>query len=93
MIEAHEYPIWATQFHPEKNPYEWTRKYDNIPHSKEAMDVAAFFARYFVERTRGNQRHFESQEIEEDHLIYNFSPKYTGKKQGIDFLMEQIYVF
>ena len=46
-MEAHEYPIWASQFHPEKNPYEWTRHYNNIPHSKEAMDVSAFFARYF----------------------------------------------
>merc|ERR1712008_628744 len=46
LIEAHEYPIWASQFHPEKNSYEWTRRYENIPHSKEAMDVAAFFAQY-----------------------------------------------
>jgi len=92
LMEAHEYPIWVSQFHPEKNPYEWTRKYDNIPHSKEAMDASAFFARYFVEHTRKNQRHFESREIEEDHLIYNFSPQYTGKHE-IDFLMEQIYVF
>merc|ERR1712156_303849 len=92
LMEAHEYPIWASQFHPEKNPYEWTRHYNNIPHSKEAMDVSAFFARYFVEQTRKNWRHFEAREIEEDHLIYNFLPEYTGK-QGIDFLMEQIYVF
>merc|ERR1712156_526642 len=92
LMEAHEYPIWASQFHPEKNPYEWTRHYNNIPHSKEAMDVSAFFARYFVEQTRKNWRHFEARDIEEDHLIYNFHPEYTGK-QGIDFLMEQIYVF
>ena len=92
LIEAHEYPIWGSQFHPEKNPYEWTRRYENIPHSKEAMDAAAFFAQYFVGHTRKNKRQFESREMEENHLIYNFSPEYTGK-QDIDFLMEQIYVF
>ena len=92
LIEAHEYPIWASQFHPEKNPYEWTQRYENIPHSKEAIDVAAFFAQYFVEKTRKNNRGFESKEIEEKHLIYNFLPEYTGKSD-IGFLMEQIYVF
>ena len=92
LIEAHEYPIWGSQFHPEKNPYEWTRKYENIPHSKEAMDASAFFAQYFVGHTRKNNRQFESREMEENNLIYNFPPAYTGKKD-IDFLMEQIYVF
>jgi len=92
LIEAHEYPIWGSQFHPEKNPYEWTRKYENIPHSKEAMDASAFFAQYFVGHTRKNNRQFESREMEENNLIYNFPPAYTGK-QDIDFLMEQIYVF
>ena len=56
------------------------------------MDVAAFFAQYFVGHTRKNNRQFESREMEENNLIYNFSPEYTGK-QDIDFLMEQIYVF
>ena len=33
-MEAIDYPFFGTQFHPEKNAFEWTAKYPNIPHSK-----------------------------------------------------------
>ena len=92
LIEAHDYPFWASQFHPEKNAYEWTQKWENIPHSKDAINSATFFAEYFVEKTRKNHHQFETREIEESHLIYNFSPFYTGK-QAVDFTMEQCYLF
>ena len=92
LLEAKNYPIWGSQFHPEKNPYEWTRKYDNIPHSKNAVEAASFFANYFVEQTRQNHHKFESREVEEEYLIYNFSPDFTGR-QDIDFAMQQAYVF
>jgi hypothetical protein len=91
-LEAKNYPIWATQFHPEKNAFEWTRKYDEIPHSIEAMETSAFFAQFFVEQTRLNNHQFESRTIEEEHLIYNFDPKFTGK-QDIDYVMQQCYLF
>ena len=32
-------PMWATQFHPEKNIFEWSTK-DNIPHSGDAVLTA-----------------------------------------------------
>jgi len=92
LIEARNYPFWASQFHPEKNAFEWTEKWNNIPHSKDSVDSATFFAQYFVEQTRKNHHQFESREIEENHLIYNFSPYYTGKK-AFDFTMQQCYFF
>ena len=91
-FEAHNYPIWGTQFHPEKNPYEWTRKYQNIPHSKDAIKVASFFADYFVEEARLNWHAFESRQLEEEYLIYNFNPEFTGR-EPIDFAMQQVYLF
>ena len=33
-LEAKNFPIFGTQWHPEKNPYEWTPKYPDLPHSK-----------------------------------------------------------
>ena len=33
-IEAKNYPIFGTQFHPEKNAYEWAPKYPGIPHTR-----------------------------------------------------------
>jgi len=92
LMEGKNYPIWASQFHPEKNPYEWTRHYTEIPHSKHAMISSAYFADFFVEQARQNYRKFESRSLEEENLIYNYPPQYLGKEE-IDFTMEQIYVF
>ena len=49
MMESKHYPIWAIQYHPEKNMFEWTEKYSNIPHSRDAVHVAAFHAEFFVQ--------------------------------------------
>ena len=92
LLEANDYPFWASQFHPEKNAFEWTQKWNNIPHSKEAIETATFFAEYFVEKTRKNHNNFETRNAEEQYLIYNFSPIYTGR-QAIDSTMEQSYIF
>ena len=64
LMEGKNYPIWASQFHPEKNPYEWTRHYTEIPHSKHAMISSAYFADFFVEQARQNYRKFESRSLE-----------------------------
>ena len=92
LLEANDYPFWASQFHPEKNAFEWTQNRNNIPHSKEAIETATFFAQYFVEKTRKNHNNFETRNAEEQYLIYNFSPIYTGR-QAIDSTMEQSYIF
>ena len=49
LFEAKHYPIWGSQYHPEKNAFEWTRKYPNLPHFKDAVYAAAFHAEFFVE--------------------------------------------
>ena len=59
MMEAKHYPMWAVQFHPEKNMFEWTEKYTHIPHSRDAVHIAAFQAEFFVE-VIGKQKQFET---------------------------------
>ena len=49
LMEAKHYPMWGSQYHPEKNAYEWTRKYPDIPHFKDAIHVSAHQAEFFVE--------------------------------------------
>ena len=49
LMEAKHYPIWASEYHPEKVSYEWTLKFPNIPHFKDALHVAAHHAAFFVE--------------------------------------------
>nr|XP_046227385.1 gamma-glutamyl hydrolase [Scatophagus argus] len=86
-VEAYDYPIYGTQWHPEKNAFEWTRPY--IPHSPSAVKTTFYMAEFFVSEARKNMHKFESKEEESKALIYNYSPVYTGPN-GV---FEQIYYF
>ncbi|XP_030611820.1 gamma-glutamyl hydrolase [Archocentrus centrarchus] len=86
-VEAHEYPIYGTQWHPEKNAFEWRQPY--IPHSPSAIKTTFYMAEFFVSEARKNFHKFESEEEESRALIYNYNPVYTGTKSSF----EQIYFF
>ncbi|EIE21011.1 class I glutamine amidotransferase-like protein [Coccomyxa subellipsoidea C-169] len=77
-MEARKYPITATQWHPEKNSFEWARKLQ-IPHSSSAVEVTHAAAKYLVDQARKNTHSPASQQEEEDILIYNYPTTYTGK--------------
>ncbi|XP_071184536.1 gamma-glutamyl hydrolase-like [Salvelinus alpinus] len=86
-MEAYGFPIYGTQWHPEKNAFEWTKPY--IPHSPLAVKVTFFMADFFVNEARKNFHKFEDEEVEKRALIYNYNPVYTGIKSAF----EQIYYF
>jgi gamma-glutamyl hydrolase len=49
LMEAKHYPMWVSQYHPEKVSYEWALKHPKIPHFKDAIHAAAHQAEFFVE--------------------------------------------
>ncbi|XP_008290933.1 gamma-glutamyl hydrolase [Stegastes partitus] len=86
-VEAYDYPIYGTQWHPEKNAFEWSRPY--IPHSPSAVKTTFYMAEFFVNEARKNFHRFESEEGESRALIYNYSPVYKGPNSSF----QQIYYF
>ncbi|KAL7632891.1 UNVERIFIED_CONTAM: hypothetical protein RMT77_016798 [Armadillidium vulgare] len=92
-IEHRQFPIFGTQWHPEKASFEWTTdsNHNKIPHSLEASRAAQAMAESFVQFARMNTNKFDSTEEEEKSLIYNFSPTFTGKNNDYNF--ELIYFF
>ncbi len=46
-----QYPVYATQWHPEKNAFEWA-SFLRIPHSPDAIEVTQEFANFFVSGAR-----------------------------------------
>ena len=119
---AYDYPIYGTQWHPEKNAFEWTKPY--IPHSPTAVKITFYMAQFFVNEgknaasfsfkliflvssctvqslrsvnlslfslstARKNFHSFETAEEENNALIYNYDPTYTGPKS----VFEQQYYF
>ncbi|KAG7488493.1 hypothetical protein MATL_G00035350 [Megalops atlanticus] len=86
-MEAYKFPFYGTQWHPEKNPFEWTRPY--IPHSPNAVKATFFMADFFVNEARKSSHQFPSKEEESEALIYQYNATYTGEKSAF----EQIYLF
>ncbi|XP_037613077.1 gamma-glutamyl hydrolase-like isoform X2 [Sebastes umbrosus] len=86
-VEAYEYPIYGTQWHPEKNAFEWKQSY--VPHSPSAVRTSYYMAEFFVNEARKNFHRFESDKEETKALIYNYNPVYVGPES----VFEQIYYF
>ncbi|KAH1176956.1 hypothetical protein KIL84_010658 [Mauremys mutica] len=87
-MEAHKYPIYGVQWHPEKNPFEWKNS-SGIPHSASAMKVAYYVADFLVNEARKSLHHFPNKVEETKALIYNYTPVFTG----IFSPFEQVYFF
>jgi gamma-glutamyl hydrolase len=88
-IEHRHYPFYGVQFHPEKNLYEWVRN-KNISHTANAIAASQYFAEFFVSEARKSDNHFKDSLTEDQYVIYNFAPQFTGAK-GSAF--EQCYLF
>ena len=41
-LEAKEYPFYGTQYHPEKNSFEWTLNYPDMAHTRLASITILF---------------------------------------------------
>nr|ALS04696.1 gamma-glutamyl hydrolase [Pseudodiaptomus poplesia] len=91
-MEARDYPFYGTQFHPEKNNFEFPAKYPEIPHSREAVEVSIYFASFFVNDARKSQQTFPTNLELEQNLIYNHKPVFVGTEE-INSGFMQIYIF
>lgn len=76
-MEAHRYPFYAVQWHPEKSPFEWIDK-PGMVHSSSAVKASFYTALFFVSEAMKSSHRFSSPTEEERLLIYNFSPTYGG---------------
>jgi len=94
-LEARNYPIVATQWHPEKNPFEWSPAL-HIPHTPEAVRMSQEVANYFVYEARNNMHKADSPLEEDEVLIYNWAPHFTGRhaqEGGEERDFQQCYFF
>ena len=96
-MESTKYPISATQWHPEKNAFEWTLDKESISHHPEAIEVTQEVANYVVGAARKNFHSPENREDEENLVIYNWNEglEYTGKQRykGEEVDFDEVYVF
>ncbi|KAK3725012.1 hypothetical protein QZH41_017470, partial [Actinostola sp. cb2023] len=74
MVEGINYPFYGSQFHPEKNQFEWTLK-ENINHSYQAIEAMQYLANFFVNQARMSGHKFASTKEERKSLIFNYQPQ------------------
>ncbi|XP_027426421.1 gamma-glutamyl hydrolase [Zalophus californianus] len=87
-MEGYKYPVYGVQWHPEKAPYEWGNL-EGISHAPSAVKAAFYLAQFFVAEAQKNSHHFESDVEENEALIYQFHPVYTGNISSF----QQSYIF
>ena len=84
-IESKKYPIFGTQFHPEKPSELWVDGYA-INHEWESIQLNDYFAKFFVEMARANKNTFGSFADTQKWEISNYDVVQTSS-------MADIYVF
>eukprot|EP01100_Stratorugosa_tubuloviscum_P014317 TRINITY_DN758_c3_g1_i1.p1 TRINITY_DN758_c3_g1~~TRINITY_DN758_c3_g1_i1.p1 ORF type:complete len:356 (-),score=109.74 TRINITY_DN758_c3_g1_i1:132-1199(-) len=89
-IEAYDVPIFGTQWHPERNQFEWDLP-EQLDHSLPALRAMQYLANFFVEQTRYNAHKFEIDAIEQHLLISHSCPTFTGNDIDQQFPDQQIY--
>jgi len=87
VVEGISQPIYATQFHPEKSPFEWSKSADGhfveaINHGAASIEVMNKLAEFFVNEARKNTHEFASPAAEQSALIWNYPVTYTGPGSG-----------
>ncbi|XP_054925561.1 gamma-glutamyl hydrolase-like isoform X2 [Dermacentor andersoni] len=90
-MEAHSYPFYGVQFHPEKNNFEWTDRkgHSHSPHTEHAVKASQYLGNFFLEEARKNNHSFASAAEELGALIYNYPATFTQNQS----VFTQMYIF
>lgn len=101
-VEHKTLPFYASQWHPEKNGFEFAVYHDGTPvevirHTAEAILAGAYPVTFLVNEARKNNNRFPTAKDEVDALIYNYKTNYTNsystdESSGM-FAFEQVYYF
>jgi len=83
-VEGVEAPIYAVQYHPEKNIFEWGTydsgaPYEVINHSPHAVKVSQGLANFFIAETRRNSNTYD---LAQSRPFFEELPTSTGKAPG-----------
>jgi len=94
MVEHASMPVWATQWHPEKNIFEQGEQlpsgqpYEVVQHTRAAVSISQYMANYFVDQCRRSLHRFKSPEEGWNRLIYKDT---TSTVMSPNFV--QVYLF
>ena len=85
-IEAYNYPIYGVQFHPEKVPFDYSKK-EWIPQIPEAIRISNNFALFFISEARKNPNIF----LEEDKMKFDYISQYGNNFKNVSEMNALVY--
>lgn len=71
-VEAWNYPITATQWHPERNAGEWRDSIASTAHSPESIEAMLYMATYFVGGARRNNQGFTDTALFNKYSVFSY---------------------
>jgi len=71
-VEAKNYPIYATQFHPEMVQYTFVNR-QGVPDSLEAVKVSQLLSNFVVKEARKNRQLFKHEDMKEEDFVNSYS--------------------
>jgi len=72
-VEHNAFPVFGTQWHPEKPAYEWRDGLPGIPKTPEAIQVNARLMDMYIQKARQNNNSFWPTGAESHYLISNYA--------------------
>lgn len=70
-VEGKTWPLYGTQWHPEKAPWEWNPAW-RIERNDLAIQLSNYFGRFFVNECKYNKNQFENLQQEDRMLLHNW---------------------
>lgn len=80
-VEGRDYPFFATQWHPEKPPYEFSDK--SIPHTRTSIDAASLTASLLIDVARLNLHSVEYKD-QVKMVIDNYDRRFVAAEEVFD---------
>eukprot|EP00898_Chlorokybus_atmophyticus_P000915 jgi/Chlat1/1824/Chrsp138S02143 len=77
-VEAYDYPFTGTQWHPEKNAFEFGL--EHIPHGVEAVKLTQAIANYIICEAKRNKHAPRNHTELLDLVIYNYPIEFSARK-------------
>mmetsp|Transcript_17655 Transcript_17655/g.57726 ORF Transcript_17655/g.57726 Transcript_17655/m.57726 type:complete len:346 (-) Transcript_17655:81-1118(-) len=90
-VEAKAYPFYGSQYHPEKNTFEWFPDL-RVDHGLYGVELTHAAASVLVQEARKSKHepNFAEQELLD---IANYNPEFTGATSDPDHDFDQVYFF
>jgi len=79
-MEAKNYPIMATIFHPDRMTSEFIDDKTSVNHDMSAIDVNSHFGDFLINMARANHNEFKTPEAKDKALVSNYKNIRTNAK-------------